>query len=297
MPSVAVDLQFTCVARRSAHAYLSSSDRGQVLDKATDKSGCTHCKRCRAQALRQRPADACQRVCRSMRTEPTTCNKWSKSMLVAFFVLTPRGNAQFIMACVTRLSWCASSLANSGSSHAQHAIVTQRRTQVSTPLTCPGAKPTSFFAHDETVHAQHAHGHGFGTANNAMHVKHDSRRHLPARAPNPQLNLTCQASKVFHMHSCAGAGANHQLHGGQAFSSNYNKLQQQAGVESTRKKPHTITRFSTAKCSGCKLYAICDELLVEPVLCLCVPSWALCQPRFSHFYCKINYVMCLTRIF
>ena len=134
-----------------------------------------------------------------------------------------------------------------------------------------------FFAHDTTVHAQHAHGIGFGTATNTMHVKRDSRRHLPARAPNPQPNLTCQASKVLRMHSYAEAGANHQLLGVKfshpTMTSCNNKWELNQHAKATYHNQvfnHKILRMHALR--------NLRQVPVELVLCLCVPSWPGCWP-------------------
>lgn len=50
-----------------------------------------------------------------------------------------------------------------------------------------------------------------------MHTKRGLQRHLPARVPNPQPNLICQASKVLHVQSYAGAVVPNQLHEGSDF--------------------------------------------------------------------------------
>ena len=108
-PSLAAN----CTDRKLATARTPEADKGPGWNNAACKSGCAHCKRFLAQALRQRPPDACQRVWSNMRLQPMTCTRWSNCKLVFRLVLALAGNIQSAIARVTIPSSWESALASS----------------------------------------------------------------------------------------------------------------------------------------------------------------------------------------
>ena len=129
-PSLAAN----CTDRKLTTARTPEADKGPGWNNAACKSGCAHCKRFLAQALRQRPPDACQRVWSNMRLQPMTCTRWSNCKLVFRLVLALAGNIQSAIARVTIPSSWESALASSMSLQAITHNTAQRKTHASTVM-------------------------------------------------------------------------------------------------------------------------------------------------------------------
>ena len=149
-PSLAAN----CTDRKLTTARTPEADKGPGWNNAACKSGCAHCKRFLAQALRQRPPDACQRVWSNMRLQPMTCTRWSNCKLVFRLVLALAGNIQSAIARVTIPSSWESALASSISLQA----ITQHGT---TENTCINRHVKQVCGHSHVSHEQLSHLRNF----------------------------------------------------------------------------------------------------------------------------------------